>query len=375
MLKLYTLSEQELLNIINKGRKTRVNRESIFSALIEINYLKRIDKIFNKGLSFYLNPKDPPQTKEASIFFRKTQFGTELNLQAKKIVNQFEELKISLSAIAKLSGIDFERTLPVLSINDNPIESAKKFRNIIKPSFIKGQKDFLKSLINKFSSHNILVFEFIETWNQRERANIDGIFLNPNVIVLKRQDGKSYKREIFTLIHELAHYLLNIEEIENLPYDVLAKNDQNKIEQWCNEFAFYFLLGDYKSTFTDLPFTSTNNDYNDEAIRQISDRTYLSSMAIYTRLLFNNKISYQNYEKIKKEKDNKVKEYYEEQQRKKELDKRKGVKKTIPPPQPIKSNLFISTIQAAFYEGVIDEYQVYKTLKIRRPDKIENYIS
>jgi radical SAM superfamily enzyme YgiQ (UPF0313 family) len=43
----------------------------------------------------------------------------------------------------------------------------------------------------------------IETWNKKEKANIDGIYLSPNVIVLKRQ--KSYRRETFTLIHELGH--------------------------------------------------------------------------------------------------------------------------------------------------------------------------
>ena len=52
----------------------------------------------------------------------------------------------------------------------------------------------------------LFVFEYIETWNKKEKTNIDGFYLKPNVIVLKHH--KHYKREIFTLAHELGHCLL-----------------------------------------------------------------------------------------------------------------------------------------------------------------------
>ncbi|MFX4971243.1 ImmA/IrrE family metallo-endopeptidase, partial [Acinetobacter baumannii] len=66
----------------------------------------------------------------------------------------------------------------------------------------------MKNFISKFAENNILVFEFIETHNKKEKANINGFYLTPNVIVLKRNQ-KSFSREIFTLAHELGHYLLN----------------------------------------------------------------------------------------------------------------------------------------------------------------------
>ena len=374
LLNLYKLTEQEFLRLVSKGLKNELSRADIFSKQININHLKRVDKIFNKGLSFYLNPESPSTTKATSIFFRKSQFNTELNLKSKQIVNEFEELKLSLSALVKLSDIKQERILPILTLEDNAKDSALKFRKIIGYSFVSKQKDFLKSLINKLANHNILVFEFVETWNQIERANIDGIYLNPNVIVLKRLEGHSFKREIFTLIHEFGHYLLNIEEIEKIDYDVLAKTGTNDIEIWCNDFSFYFLLGEYYSLFENLPFADPSNDYNHDIIAKISANTHLSRLAMFTKLLFDKQIDYTSYSNIKIDLNQKAKEYYEEVKKKYELEKERFPdKQKGGAPQPIKSELFISTVQTAFYEGVIDEYQLCKTLKISHK-KIANYI-
>jgi hypothetical protein len=50
-----------------------------------------------------------------------------------------------------------------------------------------------------------------------------------------------------------------------------------------------------------------------------------------------------------------------------------GIQKGGSTPKPINSPLLISTIQTAFYEGVINEYDVCKTLNIS-PDKLEIYL-
>jgi Zn-dependent peptidase ImmA (M78 family) len=372
LLKLYNIREWELLNLISEGLKNPLQHEDIFTTSIQINYLKRIDKIFEKGLSYYLNPNDPIERKDASIFFRKQTFNSELNLAARKKVSEFEDLKLSLSAIARLSNIEIKRTLSVLTPENNPRSAARGFRKIIYPSFNANQREFLKSLINELAAKDVYVFEFIETWNQKDRANIDGFFLNPNVIVLKRQAHSSYRREIFTLMHEVGHYLLDIEEVERVDYDVLAKKDNSKVEQWCNDFAFYFLLGHYDKTFDNLPFASSRNDYHNQIISDISKNTHLSKLALFTRLLFENKIDYPIYQTIRLNFESKAKAKQEELERQRELAKAMGIQQGGGS-KPINSNLLISTIQTAFYEGVIDEYKVCKTLKIS-PDKLSIYI-
>ena len=89
LLNLYQISLKELLAQISKGLKNPITEKEIYSNEIKLSYLKRIDKFFNKGLHYYLDPKAPETSKEASICFRKESFNSELNIGEKKIVNHF----------------------------------------------------------------------------------------------------------------------------------------------------------------------------------------------------------------------------------------------------------------------------------------------
>ena len=372
LLKLYNINIQELLSIISKGLKNPILEEDILSEEIEVNYLKRIDKVFNKGLHYYLDPKVLEATPDSSIFFRKSKFGVDLNLGAKKIVNHFEDLKISLSAITKLAELDVERSLPIFKISDNPREIAFELRAILYPGFNSTLKEFLKSLIGKFADNNILVFEFVETWNKKDKANIDGFFLKPNVIVLKRQQS-SFRREIFTIIHELGHYLLNEEEVEQLEIQNIANINLTSIEKWCNDFSYFFLIGEYDKLIENIVKADVSNDFHSDIIEEISENTNLSKIALYSRLLYLDKISRENYFVIKKDFEVKYLQKLKDEKKKKEIDKLKGIKTKGSAPKPINSPLLISTIQSAFYEGLINEYDVCKTLNIK-PNKLANYI-
>ena len=373
LLSLYRLSVEDFLVLISKGLKKPITKEEIFNKEIKLSHLKKIDKLFNKGLHFYLDPKAPKESKEASIFFRKQSFNSELSLGAKRIVNKFEELKISLSALAKLSDLEINRMLPNYKITDSPKIAAHKIRRQLYPSFSSDLKDFLKSLISNFAEKNVLVFEFIEYWNQKEKVNIDGFYLKPNVIVLKRNQ-MSFRREIFTLIHELGHYLLNEEEIEELDYLNIARKDLSSIERWCNDFAYYFLAGDYADVIGKLQNAEPKNDYHFELIEDISRKTHLSKIALFTRLLFQNKISQSDYNNVRNDLEEKFLAKLKEKQKEKERDKELGIKRGGSAPQPINSPLLVSTVQAAFYEGILNEYEVCKYLNIKQ-EKLGEYIS
>jgi Zn-dependent peptidase ImmA (M78 family) len=349
LLNLYKLSKEELLLLINKGRKNPLTIKDLFKSEIKIDYLKRIDKIFNKGLSYYINPDDPIISDDESIFFRKDKFNADLNFASKKIVNQFEEEKISISSLSKLSDLSFDRMLPMLAIKDNPKDAAKEVSEILYPDFDKNLKEFLKALISKLADNNILVFEFVETWNKKEKANIEGLYLSPNVIILKRQQ-KSFRREIFTLIHEIGHYLLNEEEIDDKISEYsLDYFSLSKIEKWCNDFAYYFLIKDYESTIANLDIASEKNDYHHDLLDMISNSSNLSLIALYTRLMINKKISAHNYNTIKTELYRLYKEKEEEEKLQKELDKAEGKQAKGSAPKPIQSPLLIKTMQSALY--------------------------
>lgn len=368
---MYRMDVQDFLQKISSGLKNPITKEDVFGKEIQVSYLKRIDKIFEKGLHYYLDPKAPEKSKEASVFFRKQNFqNDELNLGAIKIVNQFEELKLSLSAIAKLSDLDFKRQIKKYSISDNPREIALKARKVLYPRFDKNRRNFLKGLISSLATKNIMVFEFIETWNKKEKANIDGFYLKPNMIVLKRH--QSFSREIFTLAHELGHYLLDEEEIEEINYSVYNKN-LSSIERWCNDFAFFFLAGNYSKTLDSLEKASSNNDYHHDFIEKVSQHTHLSQLSLFTRLLYQGKISRSNYNLVREEFEEIFRQRQEEKEREKQLLKEQGVKQRGSVAKPIPSPLFLSTIQTAYYEGVLNEYEVCKKLNIK-PEKLDKYI-
>lgn len=372
LLKLYRLSKEDILLHINQGRKNPIPGTEIFKSEIKTSLLKKIDSIFNKGLNYYIDPKQPQELKEESIFFRKDQFNAELSLGSKQRVTQFEEEKIALSALAKLSNLNLDRILPYYSVQDNPKEVALLLRTKLYPGKGFGIKEFLKVFISKLADYNIAVFEFVDTHNKREKANVNGFYLSPNIIVLKRIQ-KALRREVFTLSHELGHYLLDVEEIDEIDEEFIANKSLSNTERWCNEFAYYFLAGEYDKEISKLEKAVSQNNFQDDAIVNLAKEIPLSKIAIYTRLVLLNKISHKDYNIVKDNIYRAFRDREDEQKLKKELDKEKGIITTARSPVPIISPLVKKTLQSAFYEGIIGEREFCKRMNIK-PEKIDSYL-
>lgn len=372
LIRQFRLEKEEFLDLVSEGLKSKLAWKDIFQEEIQLNHLKRIDKVFNKGLSYYLDPAPPIQSKESSIFFRKEKFGADLNLASKKIVTQFEGMKLSLSGLAKMSDLKMDRMLPIFSIDQDAKEVAKTVRQTLFPKVPKDSKKFLEALIDKFAASNILVFEFVESPNLKQKVNIDGFYLQPNVIVLRRNQDY-FKREIFTLAHELGHYLLNQEEVESMDYDRLAVGSISKVETWCNTFAFAFLAGEKLNELDQLPEIGKSNDYSFEEIKSISDATHLSFTAILTYLVRKGKMSGAIYGRMRKEQEDTIQAKKDLEKKKRELEKEMGKPSMGAQAKPIQSPLFVSAIQTAFFDGVINEYELCKTLHLK-PKQLEKYL-
>lgn len=372
LLKLYRLSREDILLQINRDLKNPLTEKDVFKSEIKLSTLKKIDSIFNKGINYYLDPKEPKVLEEESIFFRKDYFNAELTLGAKQRVTQFEEEKIALSAFAKLSNLNLKRILPFYNVQDNPKEIASNLRSLLYPLNKQSTIEILKGLISNLAEYNIFVYEFIDTHNKREKANINGFFLTPNVIVLKRIQ-KALKREIFTLAHELGHYLLNIEDIDEIIEHNISNPSLNTIEKWCNDFAYYFIAGEFDDIISNIEKASYSNDYHYNLIQDISKKIPLSRIAIYTRLVIINKISRSDYNTVSINLQKEYEEYELEKELKKQLDKESGKKQEGRNPVPIISPLVKKILQSAFFEGVISESEFCKRLNIK-PEKIENFL-
>ena len=358
LLALYKMSADDLLSLLNKDRKRLTRVADISGDTMELGLVKRIGEIFDKEVSFFQDYSKLSANASSSIFFRKTSFGTELNLEDIRTVHRFEGLKNALEAYNKLSRLDVKLDIEHYTLHDDPKSVAMRARELFYPNETGNHKQFLVKLIEKIADHGIFVFEYIETWNKKEKTNIDGFYLKPNVIVLKHH--KHYKREIFTLAHELGHCLLGIEEVESVDMmNVSAHTSYSDIERWCNDFAYQFIMGQEAETLANIASIDADNDYCIDLFKAISARTHISRLALYTRMYIDKKISYSNYSNVK----NELAEEYrrrEEQEKLKNSEKRGG--RT---PKPILSPLFLKTMQYAYFKGVISESTFCSRLNVK----------
>lgn len=370
LLSLYKMTGDELICAATKGLKKSFTWDDIYRDNISLNILKRVDKVFQKGLFYYADPVTPEKKKSVSVFFRKTTFGTELNLGSRQRVREFEDLKIRLNTISKLSDIKLKRKLPIKQVSSNPREVALSLREQILPIFTDNKRNFLKNFINKLGDLNVFVFEFVDIKQKKEKSNVDGFYLSPNAIVLKRMQD-SFSREIFTLAHELGHYLLDQEEIEEVDIAKLSRQDVliSDVEHWCNTFAYFLLLGKDKADLLGrISAFNGKNDYGYDLVSQISKQTNVSRLAIFTNLLIQKKLSYDSYVNIKEVLDDQWRQKQLIKEQKKELDKAKGIEVTGRNPQPITAEIVKDVFSVALSTGVIGEQEYCKVMKIKSTD-------
>jgi Zn-dependent peptidase ImmA (M78 family) len=378
LMSILKLTENDLLGRISEGKARKITPEQVFRGFIKLSHLKQIDKIFEKGLSYYIDPADPVKNQRESIFFRKQEFNADLNLSSRRLVRRFEELKASFETISALSDQKIQRTIPVFSLKDNPVSVGLQIRKSINPQFDTKERNYLQNLIEALSDHGVLVLEYVEHPALKEKINIEGFFLSPNTIVLKRNQ-KYFKREIFTLVHELGHYLLAEESIDSgVTGEIYKEGNGTDTEFWCNDFAFSFLAGDYGNRLTKLDKASASNDYHHRIVNEVSQYTHLSTIAIYTRFLMLNIVSPKDYKAITSEIYDQIranqKAIQDEIDRKKQeaIDQGKEAPRGQLP-VPILSPLYVSTLKNALYDGIIDETVFCKKLNIK-PEKMEELL-
>lgn len=358
LLSLYKMEDVDLLNVINKDRKRKITRDQVFTSQIDIRILNKIDTLlFDKGIPFYVDPEPIVASESMSVFFRKKSFREDLNLTSKQIVNNYESLKNYLSSLDALSNIRTEVNIPHFTLSTNPKVAARKVRAIIYPQKKYDKpRDFLKALIENLAEAGVIVFEYLEAPNKSEKANIDGFYLRPDFIVLKRYSY--YKREIFTLLHELGHCVLNEEEVESLDVMALDYSSMSKIEKWCNDFSYYFLVGEDSESIDNIIVADGTNDYQFPIIEHLSDKCFISKRALFTRLYYSRKITQTDYQNVIQDLDERFRLMKERQ--KSMATKEDGSKRRMSPPIPIYSPKFLSTLSIALNDGVVRPADLYK---------------
>ena len=103
LLALFGMSKEDLLSSLNKDRKRPFSIEDIYGDEIKISLLKQIDKIFHKGIPFYLDFSPIDTSQKTKVFFRKSRFQSILTMEDKRIVDSYESLKVLLDSYRTLT--------------------------------------------------------------------------------------------------------------------------------------------------------------------------------------------------------------------------------------------------------------------------------
>ena len=372
LLSLFKMTAEEFLRAAGKGLKKPLRWEDVYRDSIPLNTVKRVDSVFKKGLIYYADPETPKMSKDASVFFRKESFEAELSFGARLRVREFEDLTTRLNTISKLSDIKLNRKLPICTVKNNPDEVAYSIRNKVLPVFTSEKRVFLRNFINKLGEMNIVVFEFVDIKQKKDKANVDGFYLHPNAIVLKRRQD-SFSREIFTLAHELGHYMLNKEEIEEVNVAALTNSMISDVERWCNMFAYHLLIGmDLDTKLKAVKSFDATNDYGHDLVEGISKATNLSRLAIFTNLLVQKKLSYDSYINIKEDLEEQWREKETRKAYEKELAIESGQRQNGRNPQPILADSVKDIYSVSLSSYVIGEQEYCNVMRIK-PENINAF--
>ena len=385
LLELFKLSKENFLDLLKEDNKNPVlTLEELEEVLnnnrkVKFSVLKKIDKIFERGLTWYISKRDLPEKDKLSIFFRKDKFNAELNLGSVKLIEEFERKKIEIENYCNSINFKAERKLKKYNLTDNVREVATEIRKefslveekLKKSKSLKSSKsdrDYLENLVRIIEEFNVFVFEFIDYKKKEELvANFNGFFMHPNLIVIKRQQ-EYLKREIFTLMHEFAHYLLEQEEIDDVEGESYS-NNMSDVERWCNNFSYFFLVGKYDDKLKQLSEANKHNKFHEDTINTITEETHLSNFALYTRLRINNQISQQNYNQIHSNIIEKINKEKQELKLQRDLEKKQAEKegRTLHFGQKvvIESKLFKELVRINYFEGNINQNKVMESLGVK----------
>ena len=363
---MFNLSREEVCARVQGNLKTEVKEEDLFSDRIQLRHLHKLQEVFGKSSVFFIMNGPPAGKKSDSVLFRKEGgINCELEYADRLLVSKMADEAIWLSSLCTLMDSKLKRKLPQYRISQNAARAAydvRKQMQIPDQSSNEARKH-LQYLIECLGDHNIVVKEHVEYHNTKEKVNLAGFFLKPATIVIKRQ--AQLKREIFTLAHELGHYLLNSEDIDGKQ---IFGQTRSREETWCNEFAFHFILGKQKIDW--LNANASNLARSPRKTASFSEESHISRLAIYCHLAQTKAITWTEYQSIRARIDRQHEKNKQANQRESKKNRESGISKPAGVARPIISPLEERIYIDAFFDGILEEHDLTERFKNRSLDNI-----
>ena len=324
--------------------------------------IKNLEKISNE-LKINVYRLFFREFSEEKIFieFKKQNKNISLEKKTQATLRKYQNIRKDIQALE-----DKEHHLEKkYTIKDNPQEIAAIYREkFCFDSFLKeGRKkndDVFKYIREKIEEEGIYIFKnnINEKGGDYLEENLSAcIFLDGNLAPLILLNS-SYDEisQIGNLLHEFAHFLLGISEIE-----VEENYNKTRVEQWCNKFAYYFFITDEiekKEKFTKENYTNLDINY-------LKFKYFVSKKSLMTRFRILDIVSQKEYYDF-------INKNYKE--RKPETNKTRGKGGNFHNTKKERtSSKYIELIADNYYSNKISqcEAEKYLGLKINR---LNNYL-
>jgi Zn-dependent peptidase ImmA (M78 family) len=323
--------------------------------------LEKMDHFLKRGLPFFFLEFIPEEEKK--LEYRKKDSTKGLEPKTEVTLREFNYLREEIKYFLDVEGTPIHRRIKEFSIFNNPLKVAEEFRNLFdysRENFEKASPkevfDYLREKIEElgaFVFKNYYQTEFLDD-------NLRGcIFLGndlPPLILINSNDNKN--AEIFSLLHEFAHFLLNKEEVDTIE---LTGDIQNKVEVWCNEFAFSFLIS-YEDS-REEEFEKKNKDLliAPDNLKNLSEKYKTSKFALMFHFFRRNIISLNEF--------NEFKSMYKYKEKREE--KKSGGGDYYATIRDKFSKKFVDLIYNSYKKGSISQNEAFNYLKVRDKSRLD----
>jgi len=319
----------------------------------KLSDIKKFDTFLKRGIPFYFISFIPDERILTEFrMSNQVKFSPEAELKLRR----FHELRGELKVLMTEHYGGFERTLDIFNLNDDPLIVSKHLRDILKydPNewTSNTSKDVFEHLRRRIEDLNVFVFKDDLVEGIRGCIFLGGDL--PPLILIKTNDDKN--GEIFTLIHEFSHYLLNDENV------LFIDDGDNRIEKWCDHVTSLILMNSDEEVKEGIDVSNRDELLNKDRVNELS-RTYkMSKNAIMLRYLKNGIIT-----------ENIYKSFLEANFKQGSTPISGGGNYHYTNRDRL-SRKFISLVHKSYTEGYISLHDTMKYLRIKDNSRIEQYL-
>lgn len=327
-------------------------------------------KVFKRPLAVFFRTEPPKEAPIEKDFRNLTSSEiTNLSTEMRLVLRKAKRLQNLVKELNKDNGIELSPINFKVSIKDNPVIAANRFREFLGLTITEQKKwnpdnsfDHFKEYIEKFG---IYVFQFQMPFDEARAFSLTDDF---PIIVLNTEDAKNGR--IFSLFHEVCHILFNVGGVFKDQENKSLKSEYAAIEDFCNRFAASFLVPE-ELFKRDIEFEKQKSqEWSEKDLDKLSKLYSVSKEVILRKLVDLNLASKSFYFARKKFWDNELKnrkELIKEKQKQKMLEEGRiqgGI------PQDVKTVMekgkpFISQVLQSFDKGNLTYGDISAYLEVK----------